>query len=241
MKDISFILIDYLVKGGFFMWPLLGASFLVAIISIERYLAYRFRYSIDARRLFNQVKKYLIAKDHVRALETCRQYSQVPVAQVLAAGIANSDQGIEEVETAMEAEALHFVPLISDRLGYLSILANVATLLGLLGTVSGLITSFSAVGTETGAAKATLLASGISIAMYTTAFGLIIAIPTLLIHHFLSSRANRLIDDIQHFATEFKKFLQRQRSGVSMAHEVEDEKSEKKSVSIRAKEVLSES
>jgi len=222
MNDVSFTLVDFIIKGGFFMWPLLAVSFLVVIISIERYLAYRFRYAIDGRKLFNQVKKYMAAGDTHRALETCRQYSLVPLAQVLGAGLSHSKQSIDDIDVAMEAEALHHVPQINDRLGYLSILANIATLLGLLGTVSGLIASFSAIGVEGGADKGMLLASGISIAMYTTAFGLIIAIPTLLIHHFLSSHANRLIDDIQHYAAELKRFIQRSRSGVSLDDEIEN-------------------
>jgi biopolymer transport protein ExbB/TolQ len=212
-------LFEMFMSGGLFMWPLLFVSLLVTVIGLERFMAYRFRYAIDGKKLFLQVKKYLLAKDSQRALETCRQYSLSPVAQVLAAGLTHSNQSIDEVETAMEAEALHHVPLITDRLGYLSILANIATLLGLLGTIAGLITSFASVGAEAGAQKGTLLASGISVAMYTTAFGLIIAIPTLLLHHYLSTKANRLIDDIQHFSTELKKFLQRERSEGSMDSE----------------------
>lgn len=197
------------------MYPLLAISVLVAIISVERLLAYRFRYSVDGKQLFGQVKKYLSAKDMNRALETCRQYSLVPMAQVLAAGIAHSDRKIDEIETAMEAEALNHVPKITDRLSYLGVLANIATLMGLLGTVSGLIESFAAVGIEAGAQKGMMLASGISVAMYTTAFGLIIAIPTMLIHSFLSTRANRLIDDVLHYSTELKKFVQHSRDAGS--------------------------
>jgi biopolymer transport protein ExbB len=208
-------LLKFFIQGGFFMWPLLIVSILVATISVERYLAYRYRLGIDGRQLFNQLKKYLTASDYHRALETCRQYALVPLAQVLGAGIANADQPKEEMETAMEAEALLYVPKIQDRLGYLSTLANISTLLGLLGTISGLIASFASVGglQESGVSRNTALAGGISVAMYTTAFGLIIAIPTLLIHNYLANRANRLIDDIQHYSTELKKFVQRNKSG----------------------------
>lgn len=208
----SLNIFDLFQQGGLFMYPLLIVSIMVAIISIERYLAYRFRFAIDGRQLFNQVKKFLTARDTQRAIETCRQYSMSPLAQVLAAGLTHSDQSADEMDTAMEAEALHHIPKITDRLGYLSILANVSTLMGLLGTVSGLIASFSAIGVEAGAQKGQMLAGGISVAMYTTAFGLMIAIPTLLIHHFLSTRANRFVDDIQHYSTELKRFIQRARA-----------------------------
>lgn len=225
--SMSFSFIEFILKGGFFMWPLLAVSFLVVMISIERYLAYRFRFGIDGRRLFNQLKKYLAAGDNRRALEVCRQYGTTPLGNVLASGVENLDQSIEEIDVAMEAEALRHVPLVTERLGYLSILANVSTLLGLLGTVSGLIASFSAVGTEAGAAKGMLLASGIAVAMNTTAFGLCIAIPTLLLNQFLSTRANRIIDEIQHYSTELKRTIQRLRSGQKIETEADAEVSRK--------------
>lgn len=234
MESYSFILVNFLVKGGFFMWPLLAVSFLVIAISLERYLAYRLRYGIDGAKLFNQVKKYLAANDRQRAIETCRQHSLVPLAQVLASGLDPSHQNsIEEMDVAMEAEALKHVPRLTDRLGYISVLANIATLLGLLGTVSGLIASFAAVGTETGAAKGMALASGIAVAMNTTAFGLIIAIPSLLIHHYLFAQANRIIDDIQHYSSELKRTFQRMRSGKGIDFERTDSKKPSEEVSIR--------
>lgn len=201
----------YFLQGGSVMWVILGISVLAGSIALERYFALRFRYYIDGRRLFNDVKKYLTANDWKRAQETCRQYSHVPLAQVLGAGLAHADQSIQEMDTAMESQTLYYVPKINERLGYLSILANVALLVGLLGTISGLIASFSAVGgmqsATTGHGEA--LAGGISIAMYTTAFGLIVAIPTLLIHMFLANHANRLIDDIDHYATSLKQLIQK--------------------------------
>lgn len=216
-------LIGYFNAGGVFMWILLGISLVASFIAIERYLALRFRYSINGRRLFNDVKKFVSANDWRRAQETCRQYSSIPLAQVLGAGLAHADQPVEEMETAMESQTLYYVPRINDRLNYLSTLANVATLVGLLGTISGLIASFSAVGggAETALAKEEALAGGISIAMYTTAFGLIVAIPTLLCHMWLSSKANQMIDDIDHYATSLKQLIQRIRSRGQMPANLE--------------------
>lgn len=227
-------LVKLLSTGGLFMWFILAASIIATVIGIERYLAYRFRLSIDGRQLFNEIKKYLTVKDYHRAIESCRQYPHVPLAQVLVAGLTHSDQSSEEMETAMESEALYYVPRINDRLGYLGMLSNVATLLGLLGTVSGLIASFAAVGglQEAGLARGQALAGGIAESMYTTAFGLVVAIPTLLVYQFLSNRANRIIDDIQHFGTDLKKLVQRlkaegQYTYVSFKHKNYDEVSKK--------------
>lgn len=212
MNDLG--LLKFFTAGGVFMWVILGVSFLAMLIGIERYLALRFRFSINGRRLFNDVKKYITANDWRRAQETCRQYSTNPLAQVLGAGLAHADQPIEEMETAMESQTLYYVPKINERLSYLATLANVATLVGLLGTISGLIASFTAVGggLEAGVTKEEALAGGIAIAMYTTAFGLIVAIPTLLAHMYLSNLSNRIIDDIDHYATSLKQLIQRIKS-----------------------------
>lgn len=195
------------------MWILLGISVAAMVIGLERYFAFKLRYAINGRRLFNDVKKFITAKDWRRAQEICRQHSSVPLAQVLGAGLANADQPVEEMETAMESQTLYYVPKVNERLNYLSTLANVATLVGLLGTISGLIASFAAVGGDVaGVSKEEALASGIAVAMHTTAFGLIVAIPTLLAHMYLSNRANALIDDIDHYATSLKQLIQRLKS-----------------------------
>lgn len=213
MQALDLDFLKFFTNGGMFMWVILGVSLLATMIAIERYLALRFRFSINGRRLFNDVKKYVSANDWRRAQEICRQYSYVPLAQVLGAGLAHADQPVTEMETAMESQTLFYVPKITERLGYLATLANVATLVGLLGTISGLIASFAAVGGGVeGITKEEALAGGIAIAMYTTAFGLIVAIPTLLAHMYLSNRANRIIDDIDHYATSLKQLIQRIRS-----------------------------
>jgi len=209
----SYGILDLFLQGGFFMWPILIVGLMAAFVAIERFMAYRSRFGGDARSLFNQVKKYLSARDGKRALEICQQ-SNTPLGKVLAAGLNHIHQPIEDVETAMESEALLWVPQISARTVYLSLLANVATLLGLLGTVAGLIISFSSVGQSglSGAERGEVLGSGIAVAMYTTAFGLIVAIPAMIVYQILSNQANQLIDEIQHYATELKKLIQRMRS-----------------------------
>lgn len=196
-------------EGGIFIWFILLISILAVTISIERYLALRFRYGIDGRRLFNEVKKYIAANDWHRAGETCRQYSLVPLAQVLEAGISHANQPIEDVENAMESQTLYYIPRINERIPYLASLANIATLMGLLGTIAGLISSFSGLShaAQEGLSKGEAIAGGIAIAMYCTAFGLIVAIPTLMAHMFLANKATRLVDDIDHYASALKQLI----------------------------------
>jgi biopolymer transport protein ExbB/TolQ len=206
-------------EGGPFMILVLCISIASAILIVERYLALRFRYHIDGRQLFNEVKKFLAVNDTKRALEVCRQYPLAPLAQVLAAGIQQIDQGPDEAEIAMETETLYYVPKINERLQYLPSLANTATLVGLLGTITGLIISFSASsGAQAigGLTKEQALAHGISFAMYTTAFALMVAIPTVLAAMFLGAKANRLIDDIDHYASALKHLVQRRKSGQAL-------------------------
>jgi biopolymer transport protein ExbB/TolQ len=185
----------------------------------------RIRFAIDGRRLFNEVKKYLAVNDHKRALDVCRQYPLVPLAQVLGAGIANMKQSIEEVDVAMESEALYYIPKINQRISFLPSLANTATLIGLLGTITGLIVAFSGSGGQAlgGYTKEQIMAHGISIAMYTTAFALMVAIPTVLMGMYLSNRANQLVDDIDHYASSLKHLIQRMKSGQTLDSEAREE------------------
>lgn len=198
------------------MFLVIGLSIVAAILTIERYIVLRFRYSMDGRQLFNEIKKYLAVGDQRRALEVCRQYPRVPLAQVMAAGIQNMDKSMEDIDMAMETETLYYVPKINQRLAYLPNLANTATLVGLLGTISGLIVSFGASsGAQVmgGLTKEQALAHGISFAMYTTAAALAMAIPTVLAGMWLGSKANGLIDDIDHYASALKHLIHKKKNG----------------------------
>lgn len=211
----SIDIIKMFQEGGPFMMIVLAISIVAAVITFERLLALRFRLSIDGKRLFNEIKKYLAVGDHRRALEVCRQYPTVPLAQVLGAGVANINNSLEESHVAMESEALYHVPRISQRIAYLPSLANTATLVGLLGTITGLIVAFSGSSGQAiaGMTKEQILAQGIAIAMYTTAFALMVAIPTVLVGMYLSNQANKLIDDIEHYSSALKHVIQRLKSG----------------------------
>ncbi|MDB5037599.1 MAG: adventurous gliding motility protein, partial [Bacteriovoracaceae bacterium] len=143
-----------------------------------------------------------------------------PLAQVLGAGVSQIESSQEEIDVAMESEVLFYIPKINERLQYLPSLANTATLVGLLGTITGLIVAFSASsGTSNlgGLTKEQALAHGISFAMYTTAFALMVAIPTVLAAMFLGAKANRLIDDVDHYSSALKLLIQKKKVGGSMA------------------------
>lgn len=125
--------------------------------------------------------------------------SKAPVGRIVASGIARMQQTPrrEDIELAMEEGVMEVVPRLEKRTPYLATLANIATLLGLLGTIMGLIAAFTAVANAEPAEKATLLSQSISVAMNTTAFGLISAIPLLLLHAMLQSKTTEIVDSLE--------------------------------------------
>ena len=132
--------------------------------------------------------------------------SKADISQILAYGIARISQRVQhrdEIETAMEEGLMEVIPRLEKRTHYLATLANIATLTGLLGTIVGLIQAFTAVSNADPAQKADLLSSSISVAMNTTAFGLIAAIPLLLLHAFLTTKTTSLVDQFEMTAVKF--------------------------------------
>src|SRR6516164_3274324 len=168
------------VAGGVFMYPILFTGAIAIAITIERY--------ITLSRMSNR-----------------NQRTWSKVARVLTMGLAleGAVRRRDDVEKAMQESMIEIVPQLEKRTHYLATLANVATLLGLLGTVSGLIHAFAAVATVNPAEKANLLSASISEAMNCTAFGLITAVPILVVHAFLQSKTTRLNDGLEAAAIRF--------------------------------------
>jgi outer membrane transport energization protein ExbB (TC 2.C.1.1.1) len=125
--------------------------------------------------------------------------TRAPVGRIVAAGIARMQQTPrrDEIEYAMEEGVMEAVPRLEKRTGYLATLANISTLLGLLGTIMGLIAAFTAVANAEPSEKATLLSQSISVAMNTTAFGLMAAIPLLLFHAMLQTKTTEIVDSLE--------------------------------------------
>jgi biopolymer transport protein ExbB/TolQ len=140
-------------------------------------------------------------RDYTKALETCNIATQHPLPKVLKAGIAKSNRREKEIERAMEVEMLRAIPRVQKGVGFLGLLGNSSTLLGLLGTIFGLIRAFSGVSAASAAARQQVLAEGISMAMYTTAFGLIVAVPILFAHQLISGRMDKILIQIEEGAS----------------------------------------
>lgn len=189
--------VGFFQNGGPFMYPIAIVLAVGLAVAVERWL-YLSRSKTLNRDTFNRLLPMLQTKDLDAASRTARK-SSAPIGQIIAAGLARMDQSTrrEEIEYAMEEGVLETVPRLEKRTSYIATLANIATLLGLLGTIMGLIAAFTAVANADPAEKATLLSNSISVAMNTTAFGLMAAIPLLLIHTTLQNQTNEIIDSLE--------------------------------------------
>ncbi len=190
-------LIRFFQEGGAFMYPIAVVLVVGLAIAIERWLVLMNAKSSN-RQAFDRILPLLQKKDYNGVLNVGKA-SDAPIARIIAAGIARMAQSPrrDDIELAMEEGVMEAMPRLEKRTAYLATLANIATLLGLLGTIIGLIQAFTAVASADPAEKAALLSSSIAVAMNTTAFGLVAAIPLLLIHSMLQSKTTEIIDSLE--------------------------------------------
>lgn len=191
------VVVRFFQEGGAFMFPIAIVLALGLAIAIERYLFLVFAKSVN-KRAFKQIEPLINKHDYSRVLSFAST-DKAPISRILGAGMArlNHSQRREDIEYAMEEGLMETTPRLEKRTAYLATLANISTLLGLLGTIIGLIAAFSAVATADPSEKASLLSQSISVAMNTTAFGLITAIPLLAFHSVLQTKTTEIIDSME--------------------------------------------
>jgi biopolymer transport protein ExbB len=189
--------VAFFQEGGIFMWPILLVFAVGTAIAVERWIHLN-RIRNENRRMWNMLHPMLVEGEFDKAREVVNNDNST-ISQMLGMGLAR--QGAvrrrEDIEIAMEESMMEIIPQLEKRTSYLALLANIATLLGLLGTIMGLIEAFTAVSNANPAEKADLLSASISVAMNTTAFGLITAIPLLLIHAKVASTTGQIIDSLE--------------------------------------------
>ena len=203
--------------GGWAMWIILF-WLICAIATIAERAVYLFGSSINKDVFLATMQKCILAGDVAKAVKMCSA-ANAPLARIIQAGLVKVNRPDEEVQAAMDEAALREVPKIAKRTGYLALLANLAMLSGLLGTVSGLIVSFGAVSGESvdPSQKARILAEGISEAMNCTAFGLIVAIIALVAFAVLNGKTQGLEDDINEASVQVLNLVVTNRQKVNMA------------------------
>jgi biopolymer transport protein ExbB len=202
--DITTSIVRFFVAGGAFMYPILAVAAVGAAIVVERWITLTLA-SARNRKVWSELQPILIEGDFEKAREVTSR-GESDMSRLLRMGLAR--QGAvkrrEDIEIAMDESMIEITPQLEKRTHYLATFANLATLLGLLGTVSGLIHAFGAVATANPADKANLLSASISEAMNCTAFGLMTAVPIVLAHAFLQTKTSELIAGLE---MAFVKFL----------------------------------
>lgn len=196
----------FIVDGGIFMYIILAVLAFALAIALERFKKLSFTYDVDGPSFMNELQRYVLSNDIQGAIRICSG-TTAALPKVLKSGLKRANQSSDQVQNAIDATALEMIPKIEKRLGYLALAANMSTLLGLLGTIQGLIISFSAANVATPAQKSEVLAKGMAIALNTTAMGLVVAIIIMMIHAFLSSKSEKIICEIDEFSVKLLDLL----------------------------------
>jgi biopolymer transport protein ExbB len=195
--DFFYSIVGFFVTGGPFMYPILIVFAVGSAIAIERYLTLTTVTSKN-QSVWTEVQPALVSGDFEKARQMTSKDDST-ISQLLSMGLAR--QGAvrrrEDIEIAMEESMMEIIPQLEKRTPYVALASSIATLLGLLGTIMGLIEAFTAVANANPAEKADLLSASISVAMNTTAFGLMVAIPLLVTNSVLTAKTGEIIDSLE--------------------------------------------
>ena len=195
--DFFYSIVAFFATGGLFMYPILLVFAFGVAIAVERFVTL----TVITRKnqgVWNKVQPLLDSGEFIQARELTGD-DESTISQVLNMGLSmqGSVRRREDIEIAMEESMMEIVPRLEKRTPYVALASSIATLLGLLGTIMGLIQAFTAVANANPAEKADLLSASISVAMNTTAFGLMVAIPLLIVHAILTSKTGDIIDSLE--------------------------------------------
>ena len=195
--DFIYSIVKFFVTGGPFMYPILLVFAVGVAISVERFITLT-KVTHQNQSSWTRIQPVLNEGEFDKAREITRD-DQSTISRLLSMGLAR--QGAvrrrEDIEIAMEESMMEIIPQLEKRTPYVALAASISTLLGLLGTIMGLIAAFTAVANANPAEKADLLSASISVAMNTTAFGLIVAIPLLVTHTVLTAKTGAIVDSLE--------------------------------------------
>jgi len=196
-------------EGGLFMQ--LNIFFLIVAIAciVDRVIAVFFKYNLNGTRFMAQIEKLVVSDNIDKAVKLCNAAPKAALARVLRAGLTRANRGVLEIGNAIEEETLAVTPQIMKRVPALWSLSNIAVLVGLLGTITGLIKAFKAVGLAAPEQKSALLTTGISEAMNNTAFGLFIAVTCIVGHLVIGAQARHIIEEIELHSLKLENMLAR--------------------------------
>ena len=195
--DVFYSIVGFFSSGGLFMYPILLVFAFGVAIAIERYVTLTM-VTNENQAVWDQVQPLLANGEFDEAREmTSKDESTISKVLNMGLSLQGAVRRREDIEIAMEESMMEIVPRLEKRTPYVALASSIATLLGLLGTIMGLIQAFTAVANANPAEKADLLSASISVAMNTTAFGLMVAIPLLITHAILTSKTGDIVDSLE--------------------------------------------
>jgi len=205
-------IVRFFQDGGPFMYPIMVVLAIGLAIAIERYV-YLSASKRQNRKLLKQLLPLLQSGDYQQAYGITSKSNQA-ISRILSQGLAQFKTAThrDDIESAMEESLMETIPRLEKRTHYLATFANIATLLGLLGTIIGLIKAFTAVAQVDPAMKSEILSTSISVAMNTTAFGLIVAIPLLLFFAVLQTKTTEIVDSLEMAVVKFSNLMMQRKS-----------------------------
>ena len=196
---------EILWKGGILMWPIIACSVVGLAVTIERFISLR-RASIDTREFMDTMRQVLRQNRIQEAIEICDE-KDAPVAHIMKAGILKHNRSKEDIREAIEDAGHLEIPRLERYLSALATCANIAPLLGLLGTVAGMIKAFAQIQNKRGQVNPSDLAEGISNALVTTAAGLTVAIPMLVVYNYFVARVDNMVVEMEISSSELIELL----------------------------------
>lgn len=196
------LLVEQFQLGGPMMYPIAFALAVAVAIILERTMRIMFQYNIDGTSFMFEVQKYVLANDIDGAIRLCNGGGKAALPRVVKAGLQRASRDEHQIQNAIDAASLEVIPKIEKRLHYLALIANLATLLGLLGTIAGLIYSFGQLSKVPAAERQKVLSDGIAEALNCTAFGLLVAILAMVAHSWLSAKAATLIEEVDEYSVK---------------------------------------
>lgn len=199
--------LKFMEEGDITMWFTLASGLVGLAITAERFYALYFLYAVNEESLFTRIRNALTKGDLKAAQAICEEKPHGALARLYSVALKNAEKSEEMIQDAVDEAGLAVLPPIETRITYLGMIANVATLLGLLGTIIGLIKAFSGLAFVDPSQKQFLLAHGIAIAMHNTALGLLVAIPHLVVQAILHGRATAMVERIDEYTVKLVNLL----------------------------------
>lgn len=184
-------------QGGFTAWLIIGAAVLLIVIGGERLFYLFVVMSYRSEKALEEIRKRIMSRNYTDAIQICTRQSRAPELQVIKHGLLAVENGREAMKSALGSVLLDVSRRCEMRIAYIALIASSATLLGLLGTITGLIKTFSAMAEADPSTKAKMLGAGISEAMYSTACGLSVGLAAMVVHTLSTSRIDRVLGKAQ--------------------------------------------